>query len=936
MHDGRILALLFRAAEPEPLVARAGGRDSAVTQDDHVAIYLATSGSAFLQIAVNSVGAILDAKATGPHIARPVTVWNAPIEVQTDIRYGAWTARINLPLQECALALGEVGIPRQWRVLISRYRAPRTGEPAEVSVRPVVGSFTFYGPMRYDRLVLSDLDPSRVAAPADLVEQRPRAGLAGELAALESRVWSALHRRYHGVRSMVSAHAIKRAEQAILAERRDWESVNTREDWERFRDSRLQALREAVGALPAERPPLDVRVTARHNGEGYRLENLVYQSRPGFYATANLYLPAVPAPTMPAIVIQHSHHYPRTQGELHDMGELWARVGCAVLLVERLGFGERVETNPWHRQAYASRFTFKKQLGLIGETHMGWMAWDLIRAVDLLCERPDIDQKRILLIGSVAGGGEPAAVAAALDPRIAAVAPFNYDQGHIRLDADFFGQISRQISPWFVSASIAPRRFVRAFEFGWEGAEEPDFPELWVSGWLRSQRVWGFYDAMENLASSQAYGLIRLSMERVSHCFSIGPQQREELYPSFQRWFKIPFPAPKDRNLLPDSELSINPQREAARAQEAERRRPHSDLLCINPAVSAQLARKPLHRIARETGLAQLKAARAGRWDQSSADQRLHLRRDLAVKLGAIEPPSSPRVEILRTQSLSGASVEAIGLEVESGIAVPLLLVRPSGTAPVPVVVAVAQGGKERFLVDRAGSLERLIRGGIAVCLADVRGIGETSPDPDRSDDGAHRRLAEFEFSLGNTLLGARVRDLRAVLAYLRMRSDIDGQRIALWGDSFAPPNPRDLRLDELQWEAGPQIQYQAEPLGAHLVLLTALYDEAVSAVAAQGGLDGYLSILGDAFAYVPMDIIVPGILKIGDIADIAAAIAPRPALLEGFVNGRNEVLSAGPMSEAFAPVSLAYKQSRAAAQLVLRAKPAEPDVIDWLIARLR
>ena len=81
---------------------------------------------------------------------------------------------------------------------------------------------------------------------------------------------------------------------------------------------------------------------------------------------------------------------------------------------------------------------------------------------------------------------------------------------------------------------------MRAFEFGWEGAEEPDYPNLWVDGMKRSEKVWGFYNAKDNLASSQAYGLIRLSMERVSHCFSIGPQQREELYPTFQRWFSIP------------------------------------------------------------------------------------------------------------------------------------------------------------------------------------------------------------------------------------------------------------------------------------------------------------------------------------------------------------------------------------------------------------
>src|SRR5688572_15850581 len=43
MHDGRTLALIARIDEPDPVVARSGGRDSSVTGDDHVGIYLATN-----------------------------------------------------------------------------------------------------------------------------------------------------------------------------------------------------------------------------------------------------------------------------------------------------------------------------------------------------------------------------------------------------------------------------------------------------------------------------------------------------------------------------------------------------------------------------------------------------------------------------------------------------------------------------------------------------------------------------------------------------------------------------------------------------------------------------------------------------------------------------------------------------------------------------
>src|SRR5262245_39209413 len=190
--------------EPEPVVARAGGRDSAVTSDDHVAIYLATSGSAFVEIVVNSVGAIRDSLVIGPHLMRPPTSWNGDIKVQTNIRHGHWIARINVPLAQCAAALGESGIPKQWRIVLTRYRAPRPGEAAESSSLPVVGGMsTFYGPARYQALVFQDAEPARVALPEIAYRQPPATGLTKELAELDSRVWSPMERRSHSVRTMV-------------------------------------------------------------------------------------------------------------------------------------------------------------------------------------------------------------------------------------------------------------------------------------------------------------------------------------------------------------------------------------------------------------------------------------------------------------------------------------------------------------------------------------------------------------------------------------------------------------------------------------------------------------------------------------------------------------------------------------------------------------
>jgi pimeloyl-ACP methyl ester carboxylesterase len=240
--------------------------------------------------------------------------------------------------------------------------------------------------------------------------------------------------------------------------------------------------------------------------------------------------------------------------------------------------------------------------------------------------------------------------------------------------------------------------------------------------------------------------------------------------------------------------------------------------------------------------------------------------------------------------------VEGIAVESEPGITVPVLLLRPEkASGRLPAVAAVAQGGKEMFLRMRGAEIAALLKRGAAVCLVDVRGTGESAPEDRRGRNSEENSLAATEFMLGNTLLGARLKDFRTVLAYLGERADVDSRRITAWGDSFSPPNPPRLTPDEITgWQMGPQIQHQAEPLGGLLALLAALYDDRVRSVAVRGTLASYVSVLDDQFAYVPNDAIVPGILEAGDIPDIAAALAPRPVLIERPVDGRNRLVKEG------------------------------------------
>jgi cephalosporin-C deacetylase-like acetyl esterase len=668
--------------------------------------------------------------------------------------------------------------------------------------------------------------------------------------------------------AMIGRDASARVAESNRRESGAWDAIRGREDWERYRDARLRALRDSLGG--PEPVPADLHVTGARTleGRGHRVENLVYESRPGLLVTANLYVPVPERPSMPALVIVHSHHNPKTQGELQDMGVMWARAGCLVLIPDLLGHGERRQhpfvdassyPGPYRvgRQDYFFRYVTGLQLHLAGESLIGWAAWDLMRGIDLLLARPGVDPKRVILLGSVAGGGDPAAVTAALDPRIAAAAPFNFGGPQpetkypLPPDAETWfnyagggsWESTRNLRlscrdgflPWVIVGGIAPRRLIYGHEFSWDRDRDPV--------WKRLETIYGFYGTDDALFSATGKGTLKGQPPEASHCNNIGPEQRKGIHAALLKAFGIP-----------------------EWGKEAPERRSAADLACLTAD------RKP--------------RALPGLLLERVASAKPDLARWSAL-LGDPTPVADPRASLGPAVVSSGLSVERVPLEVDAGIVVPLLLLSPphEAEARLPVVVAVAQGGKQGFLKERAAEVAALLKGKVAVCLPDLRGTGETRPEGGRGRGGESTDVASTELMLGRTMVGLRVRDLRSVLRFLRGRSDVDATRIGLWGDSFAPVNAPDRRFEmplEVDGQPSP-----SEPLGGLAVLFAALYEPELAAVYVRGGLSGYRSLLDGPFVEVPYDAVLPGALTAGDLRDVAAALKPK-ARLERLVDGLN------------------------------------------------
>lgn len=737
--------------------------------------------------------------------------------------------------------------------------------------------------------------------------------LAAQLGSADSDVLSAVERRMS--ESMLRNDV--RARQAV-ANRRDaaaWAGNTSLEDWRRFATPRIDALRRSLGTLRPRARNLDARVTRVLDGPGYRIENLVYKSRDDTVVTANLYLPAPARAKTPGIILVHSHHNPKTQGELQDMGMTWARDGCAVLDMDQMGYGERRQHPAGPRQDYRFRYIHGIKLQLVGESLMGWMVSDVMRGIDALWSRPDIDREKIILIGSVAGGGDVAAVTAALDDRIACVIPFNFGGPEPETpyplpdDAEktfnYMGDGSWESTrclrlsgrdgffPWVIVASVAPRRLVYAHEFSWDRARDPV--------WKRLEKLFALQGASDRLSFTYGYGLLAGKPPEASHCNNVGAAHRRMIHAALERWFGIPVP------------------------QEYEGRRNEDELRGLTPEALEKLQPRPL-----DQAIAALGAARATSTQRALAGlkpgERLErLRRAWRSLLGDIEPAAAPIVKSRTARDLAqGVKLERILLEVEPGIVVPTLLLLPA-RAKAPVVVGLCQDGKGKFLGERAGAIAQLLERRVAVCLPDLRGTGETRPEGTRQYQSEATAISATEWMLGQTLLGSRLRDLRSVLRYLAERSDINGSRVALWGESFAPTNPAGF-ADPLIGEGA--AAQQSEPLGGLLALFGALYDDGVRAVAARGLLAGYLSVLSDRFCYVPHDAVVPDALTAGDLPDVAAALEPRPLRLEALVDGRNCPIALADARGLFQPTLRAYRSSK---DRFLLAASAGNDIASWL-----
>ena len=261
--------------------------------------------------------------------------------------------------------------------------------------------------------------------------------------------------------SQLKDHIYERSRRFFAAGDAERDAIGTVEAVRQRQENIRRVVIASLGGLPSADTPLNARVTGALPGDGFRIEKIIFESRPRHYVTANLYLPTNrPAGRTAAVLFLSGHHdTAKVVSEYQNVCQTLARAGLIVLSQDPVGQGERLsyvepetKANPvgigTRDHDYAGI-----QARLVGDTMARYMLQDAMRGIDYLISRPEVDAAKIGVTGN-SGGGTQTSLVMLADPRVAAAAPATFIMNRETYQRTGQPQDAEQIWPGFTGAGF--------------------------------------------------------------------------------------------------------------------------------------------------------------------------------------------------------------------------------------------------------------------------------------------------------------------------------------------------------------------------------------------------------------------------------------------------------------------------------------------------
>jgi cephalosporin-C deacetylase-like acetyl esterase len=601
-------------------------------------------------------------------------------------------------------------------------------------------------------------------------------------------------------------------------------------------DRRKSEVREKIlrliGGLPEGKGPGTVREFRKSSHDGFRVERIAYESQPGFWVTADVYVPEEGAGPFPAIVLAPGHGA-GGKSENWSWGGNFARNGIMALAFDPVGQGERLQ----YYSADQQKSFIGNPTGEHGEANIGpmligdniarYMVIDAMRGVDYLVSRKDVDATRIGAFGC-SGGGTSTAYFAALDDRVKVAASACYITSFNELLASPTGaQDAEQSIPHFIEQGLDFADWVEAFApkpyavistmddmFPFEGARQT------VDEVKRFYANYAADDKIHWITGPGGHGNLGPVSPAIMKFFTVNLKGSSD-EPSFST-LRVPTPT---ATIVTNSGQVSTEFREPSSVYSLNRKRAES-------------------RMAKQTEW-------MAKGDVPPLQKRL--RTDIRSLTGAvIEPGDAPtHVAINATEQRTSYRLETIAMtsddnmEIAGYVAVPNLI-----TSGMPAILMM-DTRPSSSLIAVGGDVDRLAKAGRIVMVFDAR------PTPPGTESikspylGAFNLLSLRSFLVGKSIIGLRIDDTLRAVNWLAGRRDVDRNAITVYGSG---------------------------PLGM-VALHAAVLDSRISKVVVANTLTSYRMIVDQPVHRNVSEIVIPGVLQHYDTTVLLTAIYPRPVI---------------------------------------------------------
>lgn len=624
-------------------------------------------------------------------------------------------------------------------------------------------------------------------------------------------------------------------------------AIRERQRWAR------ETFWKLIGGMP-ERTALNARTVGSFERPGYRVEKVLYESRPGLHVSANLYIPAGAQPPFPGVLFQMGHSGNGKAAETYQRCcQGLVKLGYLVLAFDPMGQGERI----YYPDASGTRSRFSaddehtvpgRQMLLIGDTSTRFQVWDAVRSLDYLAAHPMVDPRRLASTGQ-SGGGTLTMMLTAVDDRLAAAAVcsgitenvacanFNPPGSTDDAEQDFAGSGPLGFDRWDLLYPLAPKPLlVSVSDRDSFGTYSPSYIS---SGWEEYQKLKKVYEVLghgDHLAWADT---------PLPHGLSY--DSRLSVYNWFNRWLKgatRPIEQEPETALEPDRVLWASESGNVVRSFHGET--PHS--LLQAEAARIHPAPMPLDHL-------------------------------LGVERPPAEAGGSRGATVLQGVPSHSIRIEALDIPSASHVWVPAwLFLAAGGDRSKPVMIALEPAGRNGRWQE-SGLYQALAQAGYVVCVPDLRGVGDLAPEFGRGAAGHSRsHEAEEEYAwgsliLGRSLLGQRVTDVLAVSRAMRQHPAAQGRRMVVAA-----------------------LQKMTAP-----ALFAAALDANIQELYLSAGLASYGSVIEAEQYNVPFVNFVPHVLEHTDLPEVAASLAPRRVILAGALNASGAAIDADEVRRLYA-----------------------------------